>query len=160
MIIVLHKENTTYPLAFLSGLCQYIDMVCIYCGSPLQVTNTRPQKRRNQIWRRRHCNFCKNTFTTHEEIRLEPSIRVRDRNGKLTPFSRIKLLISLHKSLTHVQSPSEAAEELSYTVSHIIIKNCLESATIDYKDIVYEATQVLKRFDTVAGLHYEAQHKN
>lgn len=134
-------------------------MVCIYCSGDLRVTNSRPKKKLNQTWRRRYCEQCKSTLTTREEIRLDASLVVRYENGAIAPFSRDKLFVSLYESLKHTEGSVDAAKELSYTVSQNLIKNSLKGATIDQKDIIIEAATVLKLFNSVAGLHYEARYK-
>lgn len=51
-------------------------MVCIYCSGETQVINSRPQKRLNNIWRRRKCTACEGIFTTSESPDLTSSLVV------------------------------------------------------------------------------------
>ena len=60
-------------------------MVCIYCGGETKVTNSRLQKRNNQVWRRRQCLECKGVFTTHEAVDLSSALLI-DKSGAPEPF--------------------------------------------------------------------------
>ncbi|HET6924718.1 MAG TPA: hypothetical protein VFH39_02735 [Candidatus Saccharimonadales bacterium] len=133
-------------------------MVCIYCGSGTQVINSRLQKRVNQVWRRRKCVACGAVFSTHEAAAYDGAWRVKDVRGKLVPFSRNKLLVSLYKSLEHRQQPLADAEGLLDTIMGKLIKTA-QNGLLDRKDIIKAASGVLKRFDTPASVHYAAFHR-
>jgi transcriptional repressor NrdR len=74
-------------------------MVCIYCGGETKVTNSRLQRRNNQVWRRRECLACQSVFTTHESVELESALSV-SQNGRLTPFLPDLLLKELMMALS------------------------------------------------------------
>ena len=45
-------------------------IACPYCdGSTSRVTDSRPSRRQDGIWRRRECTRCRNRFTTEEVLR-------------------------------------------------------------------------------------------
>ncbi len=134
-------------------------MVCIYCGSATKVVNSRPQKKSNSVWRRRKCLDCSAIVTSVEHIDLASSLRVKHSEG-LEPFQKEKLLISIYESLKHVQAAPEKAKELTSTVCGLLVASEAEDATISCATIASVTAKVLKRFDNVAGLHYEAIHKN
>lgn len=133
-------------------------MVCIYCGGGLSVINSRPQKSSNSIWRRRQCKLCAAITTTVERIDLRASIRVRH-SGALEPFLAEKLLISVHESLKHTANASESASALTNTICHKIMQHHAETAVVSPQTIIRIATEVLLRFNKVAGLHYQASHQ-
>lgn len=131
-------------------------MVCIYCGGETRVINSRPQKRLNGVWRRRHCQDCQTIFTTTEEVDLTGSIVVRKINA-VEPFSREKLLLSVYDSLRHRQHAARDAAGLMDTILGKLYVH-VHDATLE-RDIITEVTAlVLRRFDRVAASHYCAFH--
>lgn len=131
-------------------------MVCIYCGGNTQVTNSRPQKRMNAVWRRRQCKQCQAIFTTTEAADLTLGWRVQN-DTALEPFSRDNLFTSVYESLKHRKTALNDASSLTDT----IISRCLPKvshATLLRTDLVTQAAQVLERFDGVAATHYRAFH--
>lgn len=138
------------------AVCQYVDMVCIYCGGRTQVTNSRPQKRLNQTWRRRECVNCHAVFTTEEAVNLSGSLVVRRPQAPVQPFSRDKLFVSLYRALGHRKTALEDAGALCATIIAQLADNA--KASISPADIAAVAHQVLRRFDTAAAVQYAAYH--
>lgn len=131
-----------------------MDMVCIYCNGDTHVINSRPQKRNNQIWRRRECKECRATFTTHESVELSGALLVRKED--VTPFLADILFVDLLGALSGRSGRHADARELTTTVIARLLKQkemVYESATISK-----EAAEVLKRFDRQAYLRYVAEH--
>jgi transcriptional regulator NrdR family protein len=133
-------------------------MVCIYCGAATQVTNSRLQKRNNQVWRRRACTACYNTFTTHEKADLSTSLAVQYSIRDIRPFSRDTLYISLYESCKHRPAAITDADGLTQTVI-ALLRPHIAGATVHRDVIVTTATAVLKRFDATAAAVYAAFHK-
>lgn len=134
-------------------------MVCIHCGHETKVTNSRPQKRTNQIWRRRECLACGSVFTTEEAINYAGAWRIRDTNGHLQPFLPLKLTFSLYRSLEHRKTALTDATGLTQT---IISKLRLQATNgqIDTATISQTVQVALNRFDRAASVHYEANHRS
>lgn len=132
-------------------------MVCIYCGSATQVSNSRLQKRLNQVWRRRQCISCGNTFTTHEAVDLSTSIAVQYSPRKLTSFDKDTLLISIYESCKHRQTAVGDAAALAQTVvAHLRVQ--LKDGAIARNTIIETTIAVLDRFDKTAATVYKAYH--
>lgn len=148
----------TYALGKSIAVCQYIYMVCIYCSGPTQVTNTRPQKKRNQIWRRRLCLKCQAIFTSIETAHIEQSWLVKQATGKLSPFLPDKLYLSIFNSLKHRESAIIDARNISDTVIAMLL-NRVEDGIINYKTIADITKVSLNRFDKVASIQYQAFHQ-
>ena len=129
-------------------------MVCIYCNAETKVTNSRHQKRSNQVWRRRKCKRCLTVFTTHEAIELSGALLVN--NGSLSPFQPNLLLIELLEALKHHDSQQLAAQELSHTIIGKLLKK--RQKVISTSQISRETAAVLKKFDRRAWLRYCADH--
>jgi transcriptional regulator NrdR family protein len=133
-------------------------MTCPYCGGKTEVTNSRHQKRINQVWRRRHCYDCGATFTTHESTSYEDSWRVRGSDGSLIPFLRYRLFLSLHKSLEHRENSVEDAGGLMQTILSLL-NHRSDTGLLEPEDITLTVHEVLKNFDNAAATHYAAFHK-
>src|SRR5579872_3157022 len=64
-----------------ASLPEELSMNCIYCGGRTEVTNSRRQKRNNQVWRRRQCLKCKTVVTTQETIDYSSALWVGPENA-------------------------------------------------------------------------------
>jgi len=130
---------------------------CIYCGGDTQVINSRHQKRLNRVWRRRKCLECDAIFSTGESADYAAAWRVRTATGKLRPFSRNQLLLSLYKSLEHRKSALSDAEALLDTIisglQPQVVQGALEIATIRDMTLL-----TLQNFDKPASVSYAAFH--
>ncbi len=129
-------------------------MVCIYCGSKTEVTNSRLQKRLNHTWRRRQCLKCHAIMTTSEQIDLEKTILVT-RQGRLEPFRRDILFVSVHDSLKHRKTAISDATGLTDTIISALYPE-MTDAQVETNTISKTALKILKRFDKVAATHYQA----
>lgn len=134
-------------------------MVCIHCGSKTDVINSRHQKRRNQVWRRRRCQHCRAVFTTQEAADYSGAWLVVTSDGALEPFWRDKLYLSIHNSLQHRATAPVDATDLTDTIVQALSKIVVNSA-IKRSDIVRIALLTLSRFDSVASTHYRAFHRD
>ncbi len=134
-------------------------MVCIYCGGGTAVINSRPQRRANQIWRRRRCKACGSVFTSEESAQYGSAWQVRSLQGRLEPFSRLKLCLSLLKSCEHRLTALNDAEALTATVIAKLPPH-VRGGTLDARDIARAAQVALNRFDKTASIHYQAFHKD
>jgi transcriptional repressor NrdR len=130
----------------------------MYCGASLQVANSRPQKRTNQVWRRRRCPSCGAVFTSTERLNYDDAIAVR-RGTSLEPFSRDRLLISIYKSCQHRDSAASDASALAATVTAELQKTKLASGVLALGDIIQTTSAVLARFDHAASVQYQAFHR-
>jgi len=133
-------------------------MVCIYCGGQTRVTNSRPQRRLHQTWRRRGCTKCGAIFTTNEGVDFSTSLVVRSSDGAIAPFSRDQLFVSILRAVGHREQPVADASALTATITAKLLHNA-QTAAIHPLDIVKIALDVLKRFDHAAAVQYAAYHK-
>ncbi len=133
-------------------------MVCIYCSSKTQVTNSRPQKRLGRTWRRRECSQCGAVFTSIEAPDLAASLRVRLPNGKLAPFERDKLFMSVVQALGHRTDAVSASTALIDTITANVLQTAQE-ASVELESIKIHTAAVLEAFDTVGATYYRAYHK-
>ena len=131
-------------------------MVCIYCGQATSVSNSRLQKKRNQVWRRRHCLTCASDFTTLEKPDFLTALSARQDNA-YKAFSRDKLFLSIHDSLKHRKTALADATALTDTIIGLLYPK-IKDGSIDLALIVLATSQTLHRFDKSAASHYNAYH--
>ena len=144
----------TNPLAFLIALCQYIDMVCIYCKNPTSVTNSRANNRDVAVWRRRLCSVCGAILTSFEHYELSTAFIVKKRSGALEAFQRDKLLISIARAIDHRKNPAQAASDLTKTILNQLLKPTDLSKTLSTADISRVTSLALKRYDAASSIRY------
>lgn len=132
-------------------------MVCIYCSGNTSVVNSRPQKRSNNIWRRRSCSKCAAIFTTIESPDTSSSIIVKHADGSVTPFLRDKLFMSILKSLPE-NDQYESAAELSTTIIASLVGQPEKLKPINVADIIKTSQTVLRRYNKTAYLRYSAEY--
>jgi transcriptional repressor NrdR len=131
-------------------------MVCVYCGNETRVTNSRLQKRNNQVWRRRQCEACKAVFTTHEIVDLSNALLV-DSGVSTSPFLPDRLFSDVLAALKDYKHRYIAAREITSTVIQKLLKRP-QNALFSASDISKTTAEVLKRFDKRAYLRYVADH--
>jgi transcriptional repressor NrdR len=134
-------------------------MVCTYCSSETQVTNSRLQKRSNSVWRRRKCIACGAIFSTSEHVDYEKTWVVQYPDRPLSPFLRDKLFTSIYKSVQHRPSSLNDAIGLTSTVIsavHIDVKD----GSLPSQDLAKATLKVLHRFDKPASISYQAFHSD
>jgi transcriptional repressor NrdR len=131
-------------------------MVCVYCGGETKVSNSRLQKRSNQVWRRRQCLVCGSVFTTHEVLELESALSV-DKGGQLEAFMPDLLLKELHSALRDRKDVYAASREVLATIIQTLLR-LPQKPVFKPADISKTTAEVLKRFDKSAYLRYVADH--
>ena len=131
-------------------------MTCIYCGGKTGVTNSRPQKRSNHVWRRRQCLRCKAVFTTHEAIDLGSALLV-SRNKTPEPFYEHLLYAEVLLALKGYKDRYSAAREITSTIIKELLKLPQEPIYTP-KQISLAAGVVLSRLNKQAYLRYVAEH--
>ena len=122
------------------------------------MTNSRLQKRNNQVWRRRQCLACQSVFTTHETVELESAISV-ERDGKPTPFLPDLLLKELMMALKDRKDVYTASREVLGTIVRKLL-SLPQKPLFKPEDISKTTADVLKRFDRRAYLRYQADHRS
>ena len=132
-------------------------MVCVYCGGDTGVVNSRSQRKKNQVWRRRRCLSCGATFSTEESAQHELAWLVRT-GSHSRPFSRDKLFLSLYKSCEHRKTALEDAKGLTDTIIGKLPAQ-VANGVVASRDIAQVAQVALNRFDKAASVHYQAFHQ-
>jgi transcriptional repressor NrdR len=131
-------------------------MKCPFCRTPTtEVYNSRTTKFGNQIWRRRRCNHCHESFTTYESANLG-FLKVRHRQ-KNESFSRATLYASIAKAF-----PSGHRESVVDAITDTIEAKLLDSRkrVLEPSSISHVVLATLKAYDKAAFLRYLADHEN
>jgi transcriptional repressor NrdR len=131
-------------------------MVCPKClHAKTRIYNSRAVKRTNQTWRRRRCDNCGFEFSTREYVESGDSLQVTT-NGKLLPFSQIKLLLSLARATEHYKKP-DIAMYLMAIIENKLLHNS-EKGVISVQDVLQATLKTLHSFDTQSFVAYLAAH--
>jgi transcriptional regulator NrdR family protein len=97
-------------------------------------------------------------FSTREKPGLALSLTVRKETGRKEPFSEDKLLVSIHRCLTHRKDALEASRALSDTIARRLLPR--KTAAIESSEIKLVVLEVLKRFDKPAAVFYQSHHRD
>lgn len=139
-------------------------MNCVYCGRETEVINSRRKQRSNVVWRRRRCTSCNSVITTEETARLDLAWLVRDTQGRLQPFVRDKLYVSLYKSLAHRKTAvTDAAAITNTVISRVqqgLQRGHVSVTPLEPAALANLAEVSLARFDPAAATAYRAFHPN
>ena len=132
-------------------------MVCIYCSGETQVVNSRLQKKRNSVWRRRKCLTCQGLFTTLEGPDYSSSLLFKRSEKHVQSFQRDILFISVYEACKHRKNAPEDAAALTDTILSKLRSN-IHDATLNRADVISVTAEVLKRYDKAACTAYLAYH--
>src|SRR5688572_6133138 len=133
-------------------------MVCMYCAAPTQVTNSRQQRRTNDIWRRRSCTQCGNIFTSLERAELSSAIRLARTPNTFEPFSRDILFISLYEACKHRPTAMRDASNITQQVIAKALRAQSTPGIITREQLTNACLEILKSFDAAAATFYAAYH--
>ncbi|HKC05093.1 MAG TPA: ATP cone domain-containing protein [Patescibacteria group bacterium] len=135
-------------------------MECPYCHKQLTfVTNSRPTKNNAQVWRRRYCENCKETFTTHEVIDLSHLVVIK-KSGQAERFSQAKLYSGIYGATIGSKLPNRefVVDKITREVEKKILSlKKKKLASQEITDIVLEG---LKKSSPTTFLRYLAYNKN
>lgn len=129
-------------------------MKCPFCrAETTDVFNSRPTRFGGQIWRRRRCLECKESFTTYEQPDLA-FLKVIKKNGRKQRYSRAKLFSGIYGAFLSIPAKETTVDSVTDTV---------EAKLLDTKKRELEATEIahivlttLKHFNTAAFVRYLA----
>jgi transcriptional regulator NrdR family protein len=134
-------------------------MVCLYCGAPTQVTNSRHQRRSNQVWRRRKCEDCNAVLTTIESFDYSKGLMLQTPTNKLIPFKKEKLFLSIYKSCEHRKNALDDATALTQTVlTKVVQPGSRLAGQLPIHLLASTVFETLKNFDKVSAIQYSAFH--
>jgi len=85
---------------------------CPYCREDWNdVKNSRSTKSGNQVWRRRTCRKCGNSFTTYEKA--VPTLTVIKKNNKKERYNRFNVYTSIYRAAFDWHKKEELIDEIT-----------------------------------------------
>jgi transcriptional repressor NrdR len=129
-------------------------MKCPYCrADTTDVFNSRPTKFGTQIWRRRRCLVCHESFTTYESPDLG-FVKVIKKTGSKERYSRAKLFAGIFGAFLDIRAKQNAVDAVTDTVEAKVLDT--KKTTISSEEIAKIVLQTLKHFNTAAFVRYLA----
>ncbi len=129
-------------------------MKCPFCReTTTDVFNTRPTRFGTQIWRRRKCLSCHESFTTYEAPDLG-FVKVIKKNGKKQRYSRAKLYSGIYGAFLNIASKENTVDGVTDTVEAKLLDT--KNREIQTSEIAKIVLITLKHFNTAAFLRYLA----
>jgi len=131
-------------------------MKCPYCRHPdTEVYNSRSTKFETQIWRRRRCQNCHESFTTYEAPDLG-FLKVIKKSGRRERYSRAKLYSGIYGAFLSIPQKETTVDAVTDTVeSKLLDTRKRIIPTHEMADIVLST---LKHFNTAAFVRFLAYH--
>ena len=129
-------------------------MKCPFCRqATTDVFNSRPTRFGTQIWRRRRCLSCKESFTTYEAIDLH-FLKVIKKTGKKQRYSRAKLYSGIYGAFLAIPAKETTVDGVTDTIEAKILDT--KQREITSEAIARIVLTTLKHFNTTAFLRYLA----
>jgi transcriptional repressor NrdR len=129
-------------------------MKCPFCrAETTDVYNSRSTRFGTQIWRRRRCLQCHESFTTYEAPDLG-FLKVVKKTGKKERYSRAKLYSGIYGAFLSIPRKETTVDAVTDTIEAKILDTKLRE--IPSHDIARIVLTTLKRFNTAAFLRYLA----
>jgi len=132
-------------------------MKCPFCRqSTTEVYNTRVTKSGSQIWRRRRCLSCHQTFTSYEAPDLSFLKVIAPGQAKPSRYSRARLFSAIYSAFAGLTADDDTIDAVTDTVEAKLLD--LQHPQVTTTDIARLILTTLKHFHTAAFLRYLAAH--
>ncbi len=129
-------------------------MKCPYCrGETTDVFNSRPTRFGSQIWRRRRCMDCRESFTTYEQVDLA-FLKVIKKDGRKQRYSRAKLYSGIYGAFLSIKAKETTVDAVTDTVEAKLLDS--KKRELASADIAQVVLRTLKHFNTAAFVRYLA----
>ncbi|HSX02281.1 MAG TPA: ATP cone domain-containing protein [Candidatus Saccharimonadia bacterium] len=129
-------------------------MKCPFCRETItEVYNSRTTKFGTQIWRRRRCQSCHESFTTYEAPDLG-FLKVTKKTGKKQRYSRAKLYSGIYGAFLSIPAKETTVDAVTDTIEAKLLDT--KRRDISSQDIARIVLVTLKHFNTAAFLRYLA----
>lgn len=156
-VIVLTRAKKKNGIDSNDDICQYIVMICPYCGSEEQlVINKRSTDKNLKNWRRRRCAKCFKVFTTYESTNLD-FIKIVKKNGKRVAYKREKLYAGIYSAFSKIKNSDSGdsaalAEKIVNDIEYSLLQeNTKDINTVDLRFLTY---MTIQKYSFNAALNY------
>lgn len=132
-------------------------MNCPFCHSDqIIVANSRPSRKNTQIWRRRKCLKCGQSFTTREKMTAS-FIVVEKRDGRHLQYCHSKLFASVYRSLAEHKhndfgNSAKLAQDIVQKIEEILISQ--KKSLIKTKDLCQITFKTMAKTHPDAAIRY------
>lgn len=129
-------------------------MKCPFCReTTTEVYNSRATKYGTQIWRRRKCTSCHESFTTYEAADLS-FLKIVKKTGKKQRYSRAKLYSGIYGAFLSIPAKETTVDAVTDTIEARLLD--ARKAEMSSADIARVVLTTLKHFNTSAFVRYLA----
>jgi transcriptional repressor NrdR len=129
-------------------------MKCPYCrAETTDVFNSRPTKFGTQIWRRRRCLECFESFTTYEAADLG-FLKVEKKTGRRERYSRAKLFSGIYGAFLEISGKQNVVDAVTDTIEAKILDSKKDIITTE--EVAEIVLQTLKHYNMPAFMRYLA----
>lgn len=129
-------------------------MKCPFCrADTTDVFNSRPTRFGTQIWRRRRCLECHESFTTYEQPDLG-FVKVIKKSGRKQRYSRAKLFSGIYGAFLSIPAKETTVDAVTDTVEAKLLDT--KKRELTSSEVAHIVLQTLKRFNTAAFVRYLA----
>lgn len=131
-------------------------MKCPFCReTTTEVYNSRTTRFATQIWRRRKCLSCHESFTTYEAPDLG-FLKVVKKTGKKQRYSRAKLYSGIYGAFLSIPAKETTVDAVTDTIEAKLLDT--KKSELTTAEIATVVLVTLKHFNTAAFLRYLAYH--
>lgn len=129
-------------------------MKCPFCReNNTDIFNTRATRYGSQVWRRRKCLNCHESFTTYEQADLG-FLKVIKKTGKKQRYSRAKLYSGIYGAFLSIPAKETTVDGVTDTIEAAILDT--KQREISSADVARIVLKVLNHFNTAAFVRYLA----
>ncbi len=129
-------------------------MKCPFCrNSTTEVYNSRSTRFGAQIWRRRRCQSCHESFTTYEAPDLG-FLKIVKKTGKKQRYSRAKLYSGVYGAFLSIPAKETTVDGVTDTIEAKLLDT--KKAELSSAEVAKIVLTTLKHFNTSAFLRYLA----
>ena len=129
-------------------------MKCPFCReTTTEVYNSRTTKFGTQIWRRRKCTSCQESFTTYEAADLG-FLTIVKKTGKKQRYSRAKLYSGVYGAFLSIPAKETTVDAVTDTIEARLLDT--RQPEMSSADVARVVLTTLKHFNTSAFVRYLA----
>lgn len=129
-------------------------MKCPFCRqAATDIFNSRPTRFGTQIWRRRRCLSCKESFTTYEQVDLG-FLKVIKKTKRKQRYSRAKLFAGVYGAFLNIPAKETTVDGVTDTIEAKILDT--KKREITSSEIARIVLATLKHYNTAAFVRYLA----
>lgn len=132
-------------------------MLCPFCQhNKTQVFNSRSTTRDTQVWRRRRCKNCQNSFTTYEAYDLS-FLDIKDPDGTISPYSKARLFSSIYLAFAgSVIGNEQSIDNVTSTVEYKL--QATHKPLLHRDEIIAIVVASIRPLSITATMRYLADH--